>query len=166
MHPAQYIFIAMMLCVLAYVALNAMGWVLRRYFVATPLTSSLAPDDSPDLAVVPPVAAMTTSGVAGVATPQNGRNDPLQIAEAATLQALARLIAESQRQPFQNGEVAETRSLKALFGVSPSSDARSEYQRLRALLKTELARLQPPRGPQFPPLTPEQEATRQALKLQ
>ena len=36
MQPLQYIFIAMMLCVLAYLALNVLGWVLRRYFLAPP----------------------------------------------------------------------------------------------------------------------------------
>lgn len=32
MHPIQYVFIAMMLCVLAFLVLNTVGWVVRRYF--------------------------------------------------------------------------------------------------------------------------------------
>jgi hypothetical protein len=52
MHPLQYIFIAMMLCVLAYLVLSVMGWVLRR-FTHRYAVLSVSSDDAPDYVEIP-----------------------------------------------------------------------------------------------------------------
>jgi hypothetical protein len=119
-------------------------------------------DEESESAVVPPVAAPPASDVAVIAKPQTSCNGPLRVAEdsaavaeRAKLAALAALITESRRKPFAQGQVPETRGLAILFGVSASSDPSSEYQRLRALLKAELARLDPPMAaPTFRDLDP------------
>lgn len=104
--------------------------------------------------------------VDGIVEPDKANNEALHIAEQAKLEAIALLIAESRKKPFQNGEVPETRSLKAVFGVTASSKPGSEYQRLRAMLKAELAKREAPTGGRFPDLTEEQKATRQELGLE
>lgn len=100
-----------------------------------------------------------------IAEPDKANNEALHIAERAKLEAIALLIAESHQKPFQNGEVPETRSLKAVFGVTASSKPGSEYQRLRAMLKAELAKREQPK-PRFPELTEEQKLVRQELGLE
>jgi hypothetical protein len=115
--------------------------IADRYIART--TPIMSPDGdaehaASDLASQSATTAM--SDVAGVATPNNASNEALRIAvERAKIEALAALILESERKPFANGKIAETRALNALFGVTPSSSATSEYQRLRTLLKAALA---------------------------
>ena len=90
-----------------------------------------------------PCATETKTCCEPIATPCNACNAPLRVAnvadvEAAQIATLATLIRESTRKPFANGKVSQTRALKAVFGVTPSSSEGSEYQRLLRLLREAL----------------------------
>lgn len=87
-----------------------------------------------------PHATPTENRCDPIATPCNACNAPLRVAniEAAQIATLATLIRESGRKPFANGKVSQTRALRAVFGVAPSSSEGSEYQRLLGLLREAL----------------------------
>lgn len=117
------------------------------------ITSSPAVSKPRITPIAPPATVLQQTTATPIAKPYNDCNDPLHIVERTTIATLAKLIIESQRKSFHDGKVPETRSLELLFGVSRSSEKDSEYQRLRLLLKDELARLDPPPAqPAYRPL--------------
>lgn len=137
--------------------------IADRYFV---VTSSPALSVEPESDVDELFDEDEEEGVDGFAKPDNKGNDVLSIVEQAKVTAIAVLIAESRRKSFQNGEVPETRALTSVFGVTVSSKEGSEYKRLRAMLKTELAKLeQPAEKPRYN-LTEEQQMIRRELRLE
>lgn len=132
-----------------------------RYFVV--VHSVKSPEDRPAIARNVDVVADVAPALQPIAEPQNEDNDLLSIVERAKVEALASLILESRHKAFQNGQVPETRGMHVLFGVSASSDPGSEYQRLRGMLRSEIARQsQPPAT--YRERTPEQQAARQWIE--
>lgn len=105
-------------------------------------------------------------GVDGVAEPDNEGKEALHIAERAKVEAIAQLVVESKRKSFQNGAVPEVRAITTVFGVTVSSKEGSEYQRLRAMLKEQLAKLELQAVAPRYSLTEEQQAARQELGLE
>lgn len=89
-----------------------------------------------------------------------------RILERRKIETIAALIVESKRKSFQNGILPETRAITAIFGVTVSSKQESDYQRLRAMLKAELAKREQPAGAKFPELSEEQQAVRRELGLE
>lgn len=138
-------------------------WLVSRYFVTSSAPRQLEEKSDVD----EPFDEEEEEGIDGIAKPDNTSNEVLYVAERAKVQAIAALIAESRRKSFQNGEVPETRALTSVFGVTVSSKEGSEYKRLRAMLKEQLAKLeQPAAAPRFPTLTEEQQLVRRELGLE
>jgi hypothetical protein len=153
---------------MALIALTAGAWylvvkpLLQRFGIFVVMSSETRAA-SPSSVVEPPQQRPAKSSVAGVAMLQDEDNEPLSDAEGAKLHALAALIIESRKKAFQNGQVPETRGLHVVFGVTASSDPKSEYQRLRLLLRDELFRRTAPPAKEYAPITPEQQATHDAI---
>lgn len=163
MDPTQVVFIIIALLVILYGVIVFVGSVARWLGSSALITSSTAVRESQQITVAPPVAQTAIRSVAPIATAHNASNEALHVAETAKLETIAALIAESKRKRFHDGEVPETRALEAVFGVKPSSEPTSNYQRLRLLLKDELARLNPP-APTQPIYRPLDEQHRPVLK--
>lgn len=108
----------------------------------------------------PPTTPPTTPDQTAAPAPQLDRTTAA-IYEDGQLAALLALLLESKRKPFQNGEVAETRAIECVFGVTRSSQASSEYQRLRARLKAELERRNAPQPDVILGFTPDNRTIRQ-----
>lgn len=108
----------------------------------------------------PPTTPPTTPEQMASPVPQLDRTTAA-IYEDGQLAALLALLLESKRKPFQNGEVAETRAIECVFGVTRSSQANSEYQRLRARLKAELERRNAPQPDVILGFTPDNRTIRQ-----
>lgn len=108
----------------------------------------------------PPTTLPTTPDQMASPVPQLDRTTAA-IYEDGQLAALLALLLESKRKPFQNGEVAETRAIECVFGVTRSSQASSEYQRLRARLKAELERRNAPQPDVILGFTPDNRTIRQ-----
>lgn len=122
-----------------------------------PLQSIATPNNADQQRSATPV---TTPDQVAVQTPQLDRTTAA-VYEDGQLAALLALILESKRKPFQNGEVAETRAIECVFGVTRSSQANSEYQRLRARLKAELDRRNAPQPDAILGFTPDNRTIRQ-----
>lgn len=88
-----------------------------------------------------------------IAVMQNERNDVLQVAQRAKVEAVAALIID--------GQVTQTKAIKVVFDVTPSS-ASKRYQDIVAEIKAAVERRQPPK---FPPLKPEEKAFRERMGL-
>jgi hypothetical protein len=137
--------------------------IVNRYFV---VTSSPAAQQQPEESFDDDFDEEDENDVDGVAEADNESKELLHVAERAKVEALAALIVASRKKSFQNGEVPETRGLTSVFGLTVSSKPGSDYQRLRAMLKAELARREQPAGAKYPGLTEEQRIARQELGLE
>lgn len=137
--------------------------IVDRYFV---VTSSPARSVELESDVDEPFDEDEEEDVDGVAMADNEGKELLSVAERAKVEALAALIVASRKKSFQNGEVPETRGLTSVFGLTVSSKPGSEYQRLRAMLKAELAKREQPARAKFPELSEEQRAIRRELGLE
>lgn len=110
-------------------------------------------DEGTENEEIQPVAQPSKIALRPIAKPQNDRMVSLRFAENAKIEALAQLILESRHIAFKNGIVPETRSIKALFGISPSPADDSDYKRIKRLLAIRIAELQKPEEPpQYRPL--------------
>lgn len=160
MHPLQIVFIAMMLCVLAYVLLSVVGWLARRSLAAArrrvdaPITSSPAPAPPPAPAVVAPIVAPVQGATNVIATPHNDHkrtivrcayatklahetgDDPAHV--SAAIIALARVIVHA-RKADGTPKIGETDAIKHGLGISPGG-SNPLYALARAALQAELAR--------------------------
>lgn len=137
--------------------------IVNRYFV---VTSSPAAQQQPEESFDDDFDEEDESDVDGVVEPGNEGKEALHIAERAKVEAIAALIVESKRKSFQNGTVPEVRAITTVFGVTVSSKEGSEYQRLRAMLKEQLAKLELQAAAPRYNLTEEQQAARQELGLE
>lgn len=137
--------------------------IVDRYFV---VTSSPARSVELESDVDEPFDEDEEEDVDGVAMPDNKGNEVLSIVEQAKIAAIAALIVESKRKSFQNGTVPEVRAITTVFGVTVSSKQESDYQRLRSMLKAELAKREQPARAKFPELSEEQQAIRRELGLE
>jgi hypothetical protein len=73
-HPLQWIYMAIVLCLLAYVIIRVLGFVARRYIM---ITSTDEADDTPDQPPVVPAQQPPEMRTNGFATPQNQHNTPV-----------------------------------------------------------------------------------------
>lgn len=188
LHPPATIMLVVVLIVIrrwswmcgALLALLGQHEVTPWALVFLPAAAAYLPDEDDN--------ELTTSNeplhsLQGIATPNNADQQPsttppttpdqmtspapqldrttAAIYEDGQLAALLSLILESKRKPFQNGEVAETRAIECVFGVTRSSQASSEYQRLRARLKAELERRNAPQPDVILGFTPDNRTIRQ-----
>lgn len=136
--------------------------IISRYFV----TSRPAARPEPESDVDDSFDEEDEYNVDRIAMADNEGKELLSVAERAKVEALAALIVASRKKSFQNGEVPETRGLTSVFGVTVSSKQESDYQRLRAMLKAELAKREQPARAKFPELSEEQRAIRRELGLE
>jgi hypothetical protein len=147
---------------LVFVAIRV-AWVFRADIAQA--MSSLRPRVSPDRAVAPPVDQQSTSAIQPIATTGNAINQQLNdntllpeeareiIRFQAKVEALADLIKSGQVSNMAKG-------IEGVFHCSRSGKEDSIYQKARRTLEP----LVKP-APQFRPLSPEQQATREALGL-
>lgn len=155
MHPLQLVFIAMMLCVLAYLALNVIGWVVRRY--VTVITSSEPDAAAPDTSVAGGVVGPPATDANRIAMPHNAHNEAVvgivycihitKLAQetgddpdslAAVVTALARVIVHAKKADG-TAKLGQTDAIRYGLGIAPGG-SNPLYALARAALQAELAR--------------------------
>ena len=130
-------------------------WFYERYLTSSTTAVGAAGDDLADgeIAGNSPEKRNGETGESGVAMGKSEGNDPFQFPDLFT--GLARLVLAN--------EIGETDALKLAVKASPGKSPR--YAEARDRLHAAMARERPPASPQFPPLTEEQQALRDELRL-
>lgn len=131
------------------------SWFAARYVTSSTATRGAAENDRAVGAAVAllPGKRNGETGENGVATGKTEGNDPFQFPDLFT--GLARLVLAEK--------LGETDALKIAVKASPGKSPR--YSVARARLHAAMERERLPTGPQFQPLTPEQQALRDQLGL-
>ena len=164
LQPLQWIFILMMLLVLAYVAVRIMGWFVQRalnasdrlveiHDIGAAAMSSDAVEDEAENGIAGDIAQPATNAANPIAMQQCASNAALlqqfgSNAERVAIQieTLAVVIAAAKEQPFATGTVPETRIIQALFGERASS-TNPRYKAIKDALKAAVDQRSAPTGP-------------------
>lgn len=162
MHPVQVVFVLIVLCLMAYVALEVLGRVARRYVVVTPIhddeaepTDIMSHQSTAPAAVngiVPSPQCADTTATTRIAMPHNGHNagivhcahttaladalhnDPAIVSGMVT--ALVRvMLAERDGKPL----LSQTAAIRYGLGINPGG-SNPLYELARAAIRAELAR--------------------------
>lgn len=118
------------------------------------LSSSRA-ETTPDQAPVPPLTEEADQPLQPIATANNNGNEPLPVAPAgateeeitadaidlAVARAVALLIVESERKPFHQGVIGETRAIETVFNCTRTSNTNSTYHEARQLVRSQMEQL-------------------------
>lgn len=159
MHPLQIIFIAMMLCVLAYLTLNVVGWVARRYIVFGPIGAVTSSDEAeeredalPEPVPAPPLPMPVLADTGAVLAGSSDRTSPPVVRGISRKMSDVEITALLSIQRTPEGQYRfSANKIFALVGGT-RDEVLGHVRAIRNL-------------PQYPVTTPEQQATRDRLEL-